>query len=49
MSVGLKGVDDLIETYYLVRYVSVPTKRGVHLIEVILIIFYKRNDWDLSY
>ena len=25
-----------------------PLKRGARLIEVILLVFYKRNDWDLS-
>ena len=25
-----------------------PLKRGVHLMEVMLLVFYKRNDWNLS-
>ena len=44
LSVRLKGVDLFIGTSCKV----VPLKRGVRLIEVILLVFSKRNDWDLN-
>ena len=45
LSIRFKGVDLLIRTTY---DMSASLTRGVHPIEVMSLVSYKGNDWDLN-